>query len=119
MRRRERQRERESEGERKGERERGGRASEGEGEGERKSKKDEDREIRWMDDSNVTLLGDKINCDGFTKFSQAYAQDFCWTVGLYTIKEAYHLPAEVVPYPGVIPKDIPSCQSRMLKNGLG
>jgi hypothetical protein len=61
--------------------------------------------------------GGIISCDGFTKFSGSFSEDYCWTQGLYTIKEAYdHLP-ENMPYPGVIPEDIPACFERELVNG--
>ena len=41
-----------------------------------------------------------ISCDGFTKYSGSFSEDYCWTQGLYTIKEAYDHLAVNVPYPG-------------------
>lgn len=46
----------------------------------------------------------EIKCHGFKKFSKDFAEDFCWTQGLYTIKEAYDMPASQVPYPGLVPE---------------
>lgn len=61
--------------------------------------------------------GGIISCDGFTKYSSSFAEDYCWTQGLYTIKEAYDLLLINVPYPGVIPEDLPACIERDLYNG--
>ena len=61
--------------------------------------------------------GETISCDGFTKFSKDFAEDYCWAIGMYTIREAYDQPSTMVPYPGVIPDQLPACVPRMLKNG--
>ena len=49
-------------------------------------------------------LGHEIKCHGFTKYQNNFAEDFCWTMGLYTIKEAYDMPTSQVPYPGLVPE---------------
>ena len=49
------------------------------------------------------LLSGIISCDGFTKYSGSFSEDYCWTQGLYTIKEAYDLLTMNVPYPGRVP----------------
>ena len=49
------------------------------------------------------LLAGIISCDGFTKYSGSFSEDYCWTQGLYTIKEAYDLLLMNVPYPGTVP----------------
>jgi len=61
--------------------------------------------------------GKNISCDGFTKFQEDFAQDYCWTQGLYTIKEAYDLPESQIPYPGIVPENVPACREHKLKNG--
>lgn len=53
--------------------------------------------------------GNIISCNGFTKFDGTFTEDYCWTQGLYTIREAYHHNLMNVPYPGIIPEDIPLC----------
>ena len=48
-------------------------------------------------------LGNVIKCigEGETNYPVAYIEEFCWTQGLYTIKEAYNLSwPDKVPYPG-------------------
>ena len=42
-----------------------------------------------------------IACNGFEKFDSAFSEDYCWTQGLYTVKEAYDLIQSAVPYPGL------------------
>ncbi|XP_063684844.1 innexin inx7-like isoform X2 [Bolinopsis microptera] len=88
----------------------------------------------WLDQMNRTFMflllcfmgtivavgqytGKNISCDGFTKFTEDFSQDYCWTQGLYTIKEAYDLPESQIPYPGIIPENVPSCRPHTLKNG--
>ncbi|KAL5271269.1 hypothetical protein ACHWQZ_G001792 [Mnemiopsis leidyi] len=61
--------------------------------------------------------GGIIACDGLTKFSAAFAEDYCWTQGLYTIKEAYDIVDNSLPYPGLLPEDAPPCLSRRLVSG--
>ena len=61
--------------------------------------------------------GGKIACDGLTKFSSEFANDYCWTQGIYTIKEAYDIRDSTLPYPGLIPEDAPPCLSQRLVNG--
>ena len=61
--------------------------------------------------------GTLIACDGFSKFHPQFAEDYCWSLGMYTVREAYDLPASMVPYPGVLPSDLPACVPRLLKNG--
>lgn len=61
--------------------------------------------------------GGLIACDGFSKFSPQFSEDFCWTLGMYTVEEAYHMPIDMVPYPGIMPSQLPGCLPRMLKNG--
>ena len=61
--------------------------------------------------------GKNISCNGFEKFSEDFSQDYCWTQGLYTIKEAYDLPESQIPYPGIIPENVPACREHNLKNG--
>lgn len=46
--------------------------------------------------------GGKIACDGLTKFSTSFAEDYCWTQGIYTIKEAYDIKDNSLPYPGIL-----------------
>ena len=41
-----------------------------------------------------------IACDGFSKFEHGFAEDYCWTQGIYTVKEAYDHLLVNVPYPG-------------------
>lgn len=53
--------------------------------------------------------GNIISCNGFTKYDGSFSEDYCWTQGLYTIREAYHVSSKHVPYPGVIPEEIPLC----------
>lgn len=53
--------------------------------------------------------GNIISCNGFTKYDGSFHEDYCWTQGLYTIREAYHYSLQSVPYPGIIPEDIPLC----------
>jgi hypothetical protein len=53
--------------------------------------------------------GNIISCNGFTKYDGSFSEDYCWTQGLYTIREAYHVSDVNVPYPGVIPEEIPLC----------
>ena len=55
------------------------------------------------------LSGNIISCNGFTKYDGSFSEDYCWTQGLYTIREAYHVSDINVPYPGVIPEEIPLC----------
>ena len=69
--------------------------------------------------SKFCPLGKNISCDGFTKFGEDFSQDYCWTQGLYTIKEAYDLPESQIPYPGIIPENVPACREHALKNGGG
>ena len=64
-----------------------------------------------------SYAGSTIVCDGFTKVSPQFAEDYCWSIGMYTVREAYDLPTSMVPYPGVIPWDMPTCTPRLLKNG--
>eukprot|EP00116_Pleurobrachia_bachei_P009005 sb/3469267/ len=61
--------------------------------------------------------GKNISCNGFEKFGEDFSQDYCWTQGLYTIKEAYDLPESQIPYPGIIPENVPACREHSLKNG--
>eukprot|EP00116_Pleurobrachia_bachei_P005192 sb/3465454/ len=54
-----------------------------------------------------TITGTAIKCIGFEEvYSTEFAEDFCWTQGIYTIKEAYDIDT---PYLGVIPEDAPPC----------
>jgi len=61
--------------------------------------------------------GSVIECDGFVKVPDEFAKDYCWTQGIYTIKEAYDVPGSSIPYPGIFPEDAPTCLNRDLKNG--
>lgn len=60
---------------------------------------------------------DTIHCLHFTSFLQAFAEDYCWAQGMYTIKEAYNVQDQKIPYPGIIPEDIPKCFPHQLIDG--
>ena len=60
--------------------------------------------------------GHHIVCHGFTKYQHDFAEDFCWSQGLYTIKEAYDMPTSQVPYPGLVP-EINVCLEFTYTNG--
>lgn len=49
------------------------------------------------------LIGHNIRCHGFTYYSVDFAEDYCWTQGIYTNRKAYNMPRSKVPYPGVVP----------------
>lgn len=53
--------------------------------------------------------GNIISCNGFTKYDGSFSEDYCWTQGLYTIREAYHVSGLNIPYPGIVPEEIPLC----------
>ena len=60
----------------------------------------------------ILVGGPVISCDGFSDRSEdwlRFAEDWCWSKGMYTIKEAYGMSDQVSPYPGLIPEDIPAC----------
>lgn len=61
--------------------------------------------------------GSVISCDGFKKFGSTFAEDYCWTQGLYTIAEGYDLPYYNAPYPGIIPEESPPCRPVKLRDG--
>lgn len=67
----------------------------------------------------VTLrqyTGAPISCDGLTKFSAPFIEDYCWTQGLYTLAEAYDI-GTGLPYPGLLPEQAPPCLERKLVGG--
>lgn len=45
-----------------------------------------------------------IACDGFARDEdyERFAEDWCWSQGIYTIKEAYEMRHRASPYPGKI-----------------
>ena len=49
------------------------------------------------------LLGANISCLGFTKYSKEFAEQFCWTQGIYTNRRAYDISEKHIPYPGITP----------------
>eukprot|EP00116_Pleurobrachia_bachei_P003623 sb/3463885/ len=53
--------------------------------------------------------GSIISCNGFSKYDASFSEDYCWTQGLYTIREAYNENSMHVPYPGLIPEEVPLC----------
>ena len=55
----------------------------------------------WLDKHQPTHRPALIACNGFDKFGAAFSEDYCWTQGLYTVKEAYDLLSVNVPYPGL------------------
>jgi len=61
--------------------------------------------------------GNIISCNGFTKYDGSFSEDYCWTQGLYTIREAYHVSTFNVPYPGLIPEEIPLCLGETCEKG--
>lgn len=64
--------------------------------------------------------GPVISCDGFSAGSEEwlrFAEDWCWSNGMYTIKEAYGMSNRVSPYPGLIPEDMPTCIEFELYSG--
>ena len=48
------------------------------------------------------LIGANISCLKFTKFDKDFAEQYCWTQGIYTHIDAYDIPAQT-PYPGIAP----------------
>lgn len=61
--------------------------------------------------------GSVISCDGFKKFGSTFAEDYCWTQGLYTVLEGYDQPSYNIPYPGLLPDEAPPCTPVKLKDG--
>lgn len=53
--------------------------------------------------------GNIISCNGFTKYDGSFSEDYCWTQGLHTIREAYHVSNMNIPYPGLVPEEVPLC----------
>ena len=52
------------------------------------------------------LGGAIIACDGFSRDEdyERFAEDWCWSKGIYTIKEAYEMRDRASPYPGRVYK---------------
>ncbi|XP_063676511.1 innexin shaking-B-like isoform X2 [Bolinopsis microptera] len=48
------------------------------------------------------LIGANISCLKFTKFDKDFAEQYCWTQGIYTHMDAYDMPGQT-PYPGIAP----------------
>jgi len=59
------------------------------------------------------ITGNAIKCVGFEQFHEGFAEDYCWTQGIYTNKMAYDLRDvrghSQVPYPGIVPEEVPLC----------
>ena len=56
------------------------------------------------------LVGHPIKCTEFSNFvkkggspNDDFAEDYCWTQGLFTNRYAYNLPRQTLPAPGIIP----------------
>ncbi|KAL5266003.1 hypothetical protein ACHWQZ_G006599 [Mnemiopsis leidyi] len=64
-----------------------------------------------------SYTGSVIECDGFLKVPVEFAKDYCWTQGIYTLREGYDYHSSLLPYPGVFPEDAPGCLDKVLDNG--
>jgi len=62
--------------------------------------------------------GSIISCNGFSKYDASFSEDYCWTQGLYTIREAYNENSMHVPYPGLIPEEVPLCLGDNCADGV-
>ena len=49
------------------------------------------------------IFGTNISCVGFSKMDKNFAEEYCWTQGIYTNRRAYNMPPHHTPYPGVAP----------------
>ena len=62
-----------------------------------------DFKIKFVSNHRRQQLGGAIiACDGFSRDEdyERFAEDWCWSKGIYTIKEAYEMRDRASPYPG-------------------